>query len=167
MVEVWEIERKHMAHEGGGNRAGLPAEQINSVAIGDGKEAPSDISGVARGPVMQVRGAYASMACHALNGLVGAVDNHGGTLKANKEYTQSFPGYKDFKEDTAKAGKKNKKIDHRGGKEFLALTKGKTEAGGKTKNAANGIINEDPTEIKVVKANIKTLPFLYPGIEGG
>ena len=40
---------------------------------------------------MQVRGGYASMICHALNGLTGGVDNVGGTQKANKEYTASFP----------------------------------------------------------------------------
>ena len=38
----------------------------------------------------------------------------GGTLKANKEYTQSFPGYDDFLDEIAKEGKGHKKIDHRG-----------------------------------------------------
>ena len=61
---------------------------------------------------MQVRGGYTGMAVHALNGLVGAVDNVGGTLASNKEYTIQFPEPDPFMDDIAKEGKKYEKIDH-------------------------------------------------------
>ena len=67
---------------------------------------------------MQVRGGYTSMAVHALNGIVGAVDNIGGTLKSNKEYTSKFPSEKPFVDDIAKKGKKHEKIDQRGRLQF-------------------------------------------------
>jgi anaerobic selenocysteine-containing dehydrogenase len=159
LVKWWNIELKDKTPEWAADRTGLSAEQIKGVAIGYGRAAPQAISWVARGPVMQVRGAYAGMAAHALNGLVGSVDNVGGTLKANKEYTQSFPDYKDFQDDIAAAGTKHGKIDHRGRKQFPALNKGKSGGGVVTNNAADGIIYEDPNEIKVAIGYMNNFPF--------
>ena len=105
------------------------------------------------------------MAAHALNGLVGSVDNKGGTLKANKEYTLKFPSPDDFIDDIAKAGKKHKKIDQRGRKEFPSLKKGKPGSAVVTNNAAEGIINEDPNEIKVAIAYMNNFPFSCPQTE--
>jgi anaerobic selenocysteine-containing dehydrogenase len=104
LIKWWNLELKDKTPEWAAERTGLPADQIRRVAVGYGKAAPHAISWVGGGPVMQVRGGYNSMATHALNGLVGSVDNHGGTLKANKEYTKSFPSEKDFLDDIAKAG---------------------------------------------------------------
>ena len=64
------------------------------------------------------------MICHALNGLTGGVDNVGGTLQSNKEYTQEFPEPDDFMDEIAKKGKKHEKIDHRGRLEFPAIKEG-------------------------------------------
>lgn len=159
LVKWWNIELKDKTPEWAADKTGLTAEQIKRVAIGYGKAAPHAISWVARGPVMQVRGAYACMAAHALNGLVGSVDNEGGTLKANKEYTQSFPSEKEFLDEVAEAGSKHKKIDHRGRKEFPALNGGKSGGGVVTNNAADGIINEDPNEIKVAIGYMNNFAF--------
>ncbi|MCP4552582.1 MAG: dehydrogenase, partial [Bacteroidetes bacterium] len=114
---------------------------------------------------MQARGGYASMACHVLNALTGAVDNEGGALKANKEYTISFPSPNDYIDTIAKAGKKHKKIDHRGRKEWPVLSKGKSGGGVITNNAAEGIINEDPNEIKVAIAYFNNFAFSCPQSE--
>jgi anaerobic selenocysteine-containing dehydrogenase len=165
LIKWWNIELKDKSPEWAAERTDLPAEQIRRVAIGYGKAAPYSISWVARGPVMQVRGAYACMAAHALNGLVGAVDNVGGTLKANKEYTQSFPSEKDFQDEIAKTGAGHKKIDHRGRKEFPALNGGKSGGGVVTNNAADGIINEDPNEIKVAISYMNNFTFSCPQSE--
>jgi anaerobic selenocysteine-containing dehydrogenase len=165
VVKWWNLELKDKTPEWAAERTGLTAEQIKRVAIGYGKAAPHAISWVGRGPVMQVRGAYTSMAAHALNGLVGAVDNVGGTFKANKEYTQSFPSYKDFQDEIAKEGTSHKKIDHRGRKEFPALTKGKSGGGVVTNNAADGILDEDPNEIKVAIAYMNNFTFSCPQTE--
>ena len=159
LVKWWNIELKDKTPEWAAEKTGLKADQIRSIAIGFAKAAPQAISWVARGPVMQVRGAYACMAAHALNGLVGSVDNVGGTLKSNKEYTQSFPDYKDFQDEIAAAGAKHGKIDHRGRKEFPALNKGKSGGGVVTNRAADGIINEDPNEIKVAIGYMNNFPF--------
>jgi anaerobic selenocysteine-containing dehydrogenase len=165
LVRWWNLELRDKTPEWASAKTGLPAEQIRRVAMGYGKAAPHAISWVGGGPVMQVRGAYASMACHALNGLVGSVDNRGGTLKANKEYTQSFPDYKDFQDEIAKAGTKHSKIDHRGRKEFPALNAGKSGGGVVTNNAADGILAEDPNEIKVAIAYMNNFAFSCPQSE--
>lgn len=162
LIRWWNAELLDKTPEWAAERTGLPAEQIRRIAIEYGKAAPHAISWVGGGPVMQPRGGYTSMAAHALNGLVGAVDNVGGTLKANKEYTQSFPAPDDYLDDIAKEGKSHKKIDHRGRKEFPALSKGKSGGGVVTNNAADGIINEDPNEIKVAIGYMNNFAFSAP-----
>ena len=165
VVKWWNIELKDKTVDWAAERAGLPAEQILRVARAYGKAAPHAICWVGGGPAMQVRGGYTAMAAHALNGLVGSVDNVGGTLKANKEYTGSFPKPDDFMDDIAKAGKKHKKIDGRGTKGFPALKKGKPGSAVVTNNAADGIINEDPNEIKVAIAYMNNFAFSCPQTE--
>jgi anaerobic selenocysteine-containing dehydrogenase len=162
IVKWWNLELKDKTAEWAAKKTELPVEQIRRVAIGYGKAAPHAICWVGGGPSMQVRGGYTSMAAHALNGIVGAVDNVGGTLKANKEYTQSFPSEKPFQDDIAKAGTKHKKIDGRGTKEFPSLNAGKSGGGVVTNNAADGIINEDPNEIKVAIAYMNNFVFSCP-----
>ena len=165
IVKWWNLELKDKTPEWAAAKTGLPVEQIKRVAIGYGKAAPHAICWVGGGPSMQVRGGYTAMATHALNGIVGAVDNVGGTLKANKEYTQKFPSEKPFQDDIAKAGTKHKKIDARGTKEFPALNAGKSGGGVVTNNAAEGIINEKPNEIKVAIGYMNNFAFSCPQTE--
>ncbi|MCF8078082.1 MAG: molybdopterin-dependent oxidoreductase [Desulfobacterales bacterium] len=159
LVRWWNLEIRDKTPEWAAARTGLPAEQIRQVALEYGRAAPHAISWVGGGPVMQVRGGYASMICHALNGLVGSVDNVGGTLAPNKEYTSHFPAPDDFIDDIAKEGKKHEKIDQRGRLEFPSLNKGKSGGGVVTNNAADGILNEDPNEIKVAIAYMNNFSF--------
>ena len=165
LIKWWNLELKDKTAQWAAKKTKLSAEQIRRVAIGYGKAAPQAICWVGGGPAMQVRGSYAAMAAHALNGLVGAVDNVGGTLVANKEYTQSFPGADNFLDNIAKKGKKHKKIDHRGRKEFPALKKGKPGSAVVTNNAAEGILNEDPNEISVAIAYMNNFAFSCPQTE--
>ncbi|RME98340.1 MAG: dehydrogenase, partial [Chloroflexi bacterium] len=165
LVKWWNLELKDKTPEWAAQRTGLSAEQIKKVAVGYGNAAPHAISWTSRGVHMQPRGGYTCMAAHALNGLVGAVDNVGGTLKANKEYTQSFPKPDDYMDDIAKEGKSHKKIDHRGTKAFPALAKGKSGGGVVTNNAADGILNEDPNEIKVAIGYMNNFSFAAPQSE--
>jgi anaerobic selenocysteine-containing dehydrogenase len=162
IVKWWNLELKDKTPEWAAEKTGLPLEQIRKVTIEFGRKAPHSICWVGGGPAMQVRGGYSAMAAHALNGLVGSVDNVGGTLKANKEYTLSFPKPDDFMDDIAKKGKKHKKIDQRGTKEFPALKKGKPGSAVVTNNAAEGILNEDPNEIKVAIAYMNNFTFSCP-----
>jgi len=165
IVKWWNLELKDKTVEWAAEKTGLEADQIRRVAIGYGKAAPHAMCWVGGGPSMQTRGGYTCMAAHSLNALVGAVDNVGGTLKANKEYTGSFPKPDKFMDETAKAGKKHKKIDGRGTKAFPALKKGKPGGGVVTNNAADGILNEDPNEIKVAIAYMNNFPFSCPQTE--
>jgi anaerobic selenocysteine-containing dehydrogenase len=161
IVKWWNLELKDKTPKWAAKLTGLPTEQIKRVAIGYGKAAPHAISWMGGGPCMQVRGAYASLAVHALNGIVGAVDNVGGTLQSNKEYTTKFPKPDDFMDEIAKKGKKHGKIDHRGRLEFPSLNK-KSGGGVVTNNAADGILNADPNEIKVAIAYMNNFAFSCP-----
>ena len=166
LVKWWNLELKDKTPEWASKITDLPVEQIKRVATGYGKAAPHAISWLGGGPCMQVRGSYAAMAVHALNGIVGAVDNVGGTQKSNKEYTSKFPKPDDFLDDIAKNGKafgkKHGKIDQRGRLEFPALNKGKSGGGVVTNNAADGILNADPTEIKVAIGYMNNFAFSCP-----
>ena len=141
VVAWWNLELKEKTPEWAAKITDLPEEQIKRVATGYGQAAPHCISWVGGGPVMQVRGAYTSMMCHALNGLTGGIDNIGGTQQSNKEYTSKFPKPNDWMDDIAKKGKKHGKIDHRGRLELPVLSKGKSGGGVVTNNAAEGILN--------------------------
>lgn len=159
IVKWWNLELKDKTPEWAAERTGIPAGQIRQVAVDYGKAAPHAISWVGGGPVMQVRGAYTSMICHALNGLTGGVDNNGGTLQSNKEYTIGFPESDDFLDDVAKKGKKHEKIDQRGRLQFPCITEGKSGGGVITNNAADGILNADPYDIKVAVAYMNNFTF--------
>jgi len=165
LIRWWNIELKDKAAAWAAKKTDLPKEQIQRVAIDFAKAAPHAICWVGGGPSMQVRGGYTAMAAHALNGLVGSVDNVGGTLKANKEYTRHFPKPDDFMDDIAKAGKKHKKIDQRGYKEFPAIKEGKAGSAVVTNRAADGIISEDPYDIKVAVAYMNNFVFSCTGTE--
>ncbi|RJQ63785.1 MAG: twin-arginine translocation signal domain-containing protein [Desulfobacteraceae bacterium] len=159
IVRYWNIELKDKTPEWAAKKTGIPAEQIVRVATEYGKAAPHAISWVGGGPSMQVRGAYTSMICHALNGIVGAVDNVGGTLAANKEYTEKFPKPDDFMDELAKKGKKYEKIDQRGRKEFPCINSGKPGSAVVTNHVADGILSRDPYEIKVAIAYMNNFAF--------
>ncbi|MEW8051628.1 MAG: molybdopterin dinucleotide binding domain-containing protein, partial [Candidatus Thiodiazotropha sp.] len=130
----------------------VPAEQIRRVAIGFGKAAPNVMVWMAPGAAMQPRGAYGALAAHALNGLVGGADNKGGTLQKMKAPYTHIPLYKEkfkpYLDEIAQKGVKHKKIDQRGTLEFPSLKK-KPGGGVVTNRAADGILDEDPYEIKV------------------
>lgn len=159
IVRYWNLELKDRTAEWAAEKTGLPVEQINRVALDYGKAAPHCISWLGGGPSMQVRGAYIGMAVHALNGITGACDNVGGTLVSNKEYSGKFPEPDDFMDEIAKKGKKHEKIDQRGRKEWPCINEGKPGSAVVTNNAADGILKEDPYEIKVAIGYMNNFAF--------
>jgi len=159
IVRYWNLELKNKTAEWAAKRTGLPVEQINRVALDYGRAAPHCISWLGGGPSMQVRGAYTGMAVHALNGITGACDNVGGTLASNKEYTGKFPEPDDFMDEIAKKGKKYEKIDQRGRKEWPCINAGKPGSAVITNHAADGILKEDPYDIKVAIAYMNNFAF--------
>ena len=62
-------------------------------------------------------------------------------------------------DDIAKKGKKHEKIDQRGRLEIPCIKSGKPGSGVITNNAADGILNDDPYEIKVAIGYMNNFPF--------
>ncbi len=165
LVKWWNLELKDRTIEWSAKITELPADRIRSVAIGFAKAAPRAISWVGGGPVMQVRGAYNSMAAHALNGLVGSVDNVGGTMKGNKKFMDEWPDYKPFMDTIAEEGVSHKKIDQRGTKAFPALNEGKSGGGVVTNRCADAILAADPYDVKVAIGYFNNFAFSCPQSE--
>lgn len=163
LVRWWNLELKDRTPQWAEQKAGIPAEQIIRVAREFAEAAPKAISWLSPGTSMQVRGGYAAMAAHALNGLVGSVDNVGGTIRSAKYPTQAIPSIEPFMDDIAKAGNKHHKVDQRGYKEFPALKKGKSGGGVITNRLADAILDEDPYEVKMAIGYWNNFPFSCAG----
>ncbi|MFN3406290.1 MAG: molybdopterin-dependent oxidoreductase, partial [Caldimicrobium sp.] len=110
LVKWWNLELKDKTPAWAEKICGIPKETIEKVARGMGKAAPHVIVWLGPGACMHVRGAYTAMAIHALNGLLGSVDNIGGTIYAVKQPTKSAPPMDKYMDDLAKKYTKQKKI---------------------------------------------------------
>ena len=159
VVKWWNLELKDRTPQWAAQRCSVPAEQIRRVAIGFAKAAPRALSWVSPGTAMQARGAYAALAAHALNGLVGGVDHKGGCVQKTKIPYGKIPDIKPYQDEIAKKGSSFPKIDQRGTLAFPALKKGKSGGGVVTNNTAEAILNSDPYEIKVAIANWANFAF--------
>jgi hypothetical protein len=76
----WNTELKDRTPEWAEPICGIPAAQIRRVVADMVAAAPRVVVMMGGGPNMQARGAYASIAVHALAGLLGAIDVEGGVL---------------------------------------------------------------------------------------
>lgn len=150
LVKWWNQELKIRTPEWAEKITGIPKAQIIKTATGLGKAAPQAIVWLGPGPGMSPRGAYISFAVHALNGLLGSIDNEGGTITSPKVPKSNLPGFDAYVDEIAKKGGKEKKIDQRGTKAFPTIAAGKAGSGVVTNNVANGMLNNDPYDIKVV-----------------
>ena len=164
LVKWWNIELKDKTPEWAAPITGIPVEQIRRVAVGFAKAAPRAISWVARGPVMQVRGAYAGMAAHALNGLVGSADSRGGTLRANSASIVAFPSPTPFEDAPALEGLKIPKLFKSGSKDMPAMPGGTSGGGVVTGYTADAILKDEP-EIKVLIGYMHNFAFSAPGAQ--
>jgi anaerobic selenocysteine-containing dehydrogenase len=165
LVKWWNIELKDKTPEWAEKVTLIPREQIVRVARGMGKAAPHVAVWLGPGACMHVRGAYSAMAIHALNGLLGSVDNKGGPLAHAKQPVNKMPKLDAYKDDLAKKHSKMKKIDQRGYKGFPSLKKGKSGGGVVTNNVAEGILQEDPNEIKMALGYMNNFAFSCTGAE--
>jgi len=165
LVSWWNLELKDKTPQWASEKSGIPAEQIIRVARGFADAAPRAISWLSPGSSMHVRGGYTAMAAHALNGLVGSVDNEGGTLRGAKIPVNKTPSFKPYYDEIAKKGTKNKKMDQRGTLRFPALNKGKSGGGVVTNNAADAILSDDPYPIKMAIGYWNNFAFSCSGAE--
>ena len=165
VVQWWNLELKDRTPEWAEKQCGIPAEQIRRVAHDFAKAAPRAISWLSPGACMQVRGGYAAMAAHALNGLVGSADSVGGVVQKAKVVADSIPDYSAYQDDMAKTNSKQKKIDQRGTLAFPSLKKGKSGGGVVTNNVADAVLQSDPYDIKVAIANWANFAFSCSGTD--
>ncbi len=168
LVKWWNLELFDKTPEWAAERAGIPAEQIIRVARNFAAAAPNAISWVSAGATMNPRGAYISLAVHALNGLVGSVDNVGGIFQhisipsgrlpemdpfmaiMTRAPTGRLPDIDPFMTEMTRAYSQYAKIDQRGTLLLPALNNGRSGGGVVTNRVADAILDEDPYDIKVM-----------------
>ncbi|QIZ78168.1 arsenate respiratory reductase molybdopterin-containing subunit ArrA [Ferrimonas lipolytica] len=163
IVKWWNLALKDYTPEWAEQTAGIAAADIRTIAEEMGAVAPNVQVWNARGAVMQTRGTYTSMACHALNGIFGSIDNEGGVFPYNKApLNKNFPDPDAYMDAIAKKGKKHEKIDQRGRLELPALKKGKSGKGVVTGNVATALNAADPYNIEVMLAYFNNFAFSSP-----
>lgn len=165
IVKWWNLELKDRTPEWAAEIAGVPAEQIYRVARDFAEAAPRAISWLSPGTAMQIRGGYTAMGAHALNGLVGSVENIGGTSRSGSVPVADTPEMDKYLDEVAKKGKEYEKIDQRGRLQFPALKKGEPGAGVITNNVADAILDEDPYEIKMAMSYWNNYVFSCTGAQ--
>lgn len=166
LVKWWNIELKDRTPEWAEKICGISKSQIVKVAKIMMANKPKCAVWMGPGPVMSPRGAYASFAIHALNGLLGACEVEGGSLRNHpKVPSGNFPKIDDFLDDIAKKGVKEKKIDQRGYKQYPSIASGKAGSAVISNNVATGILNKDPYDIKVVMSYWANFNFSCTGAD--
>lgn len=165
VAKWWNLELKDKTPEWASDLCGIDADTIRSIAIEFAKAAPHALVFMGGGAVMQVRGAYNSMAVHALNGLIGCVDHEGGVLQGRSPKLNGLPKADDFMDEVAQKNTKIEKIDQRGTKEFPALKEGKPGSGVVTNRVADAILSEDPYLPKVVMGYFNNYNYSCPETE--
>ena len=152
VVTWWNLELRDKTPEWAAPLAGVSAGQIMRVATEFARAAPNVTVFMGGGAVMQVRGAYNSMAIHALAGLVGSVDHEGGSLAGVSTAEQSLPGAAPFIDEIARRGRSFPKTDQRGYKDLPSLNSGRSGGGVVTNRVADAILSSDPYQLKMVLA---------------
>jgi len=167
VVKWWNLAVKDMTPAKAAEICGVPEDQIVRVAKGLAAAAPNVAVWMGPGAAMQARGAYSAMAVHALGGLLGSVDNEGGSLQTAKIPVNKLN--KDIlgkhQDELAKKHSKMEKIDQRGRLELPVIAKGKSGGGVSTNNAARGIFDKDPYQIKVLVGYMNNFPFSCNGTD--
>jgi anaerobic selenocysteine-containing dehydrogenase len=149
LVKWWNLELKDRTPAWAEKETLIPAAQIVRVARAMGKAAPKVAVWMGPGVAMNPRGTYTAMIVHALNGLVGSVDNEGGMWQSSSVPVAGFPKADAYLDDVAKGAGKFKKLDGRGAKDMPALMNARPGSGVVTNNIANGML-KDPGAAKVV-----------------
>ncbi|MFH0823213.1 MAG: molybdopterin-dependent oxidoreductase [Pseudomonadota bacterium] len=164
LVKWWNIELKDKTPAWGEKESLIPKDQIVRVARIMGKAAPKTAVWMGPGAAMQPRGTYSAMGVHALNGLLGSVDNEGGVLRSQKVPTASFPKSDKFVDEIATKFSKEKKIDGRGAKDMPAMMNAKPGSGVVTNNVANGML-KNPEAVKVFISTWSNFNFSATGAQ--
>ena len=154
LIEWWNVELKDKTPAWAAGITGIAESEIIALAEGMAAAAPAVSVWLGPGPVMSTRGTYTSMAIHALNGLLGSVENVGGPQHTASSSIASIPStYSSYQDATALNGLGYSKIDQRGTLKFPAMKKGSPGGGVVTNNVANAINDQDPYNIRMAIGN--------------
>lgn len=150
LIKWWNIELKNKTTAWAAGITGIPSATIEKIAEEMAEKAPNVSVWYGPGPTMTTRGTYTGMAIHALNGLLGSVDNVGGPVrKQSAPSTNGITDVKPFQDNIAKTGAAFPKIDQRGTLKLPAMASGVPGSGVVTNNVPNAMLAEDPYDIKV------------------
>ena len=163
LVEWWNIALKDYTPEWAAALCGIDEDQIRRIAAKLIDASPRVQIWRSRGVQMQHRGSYTAMALHALNGLLGSVDQEGGVLKWASAPMAKMPSSKEYVDEIGKPGLKMEKMDRRGRLEFPALKKGKSGGGVVTNAVATSILEADPYAPAFVLGYHNNFTFSAPG----
>ncbi len=165
VVKWWNLELKDRSPKWAEDITGIPKNEIIEVAKGMGQAAPNVCVWLGPGAAMHVRGGYSAMAVHALNGLLGSVDNEGGSIQLMKIPVNKIPKFDTYQDELAQKHAKMQKIDQRGYLQFPALKKGKSGGGVVTNNVAQAMLDKDPYEIKMAIGYMNNFTYSCTGTE--
>jgi anaerobic selenocysteine-containing dehydrogenase len=158
LVKWWNLELKDRTPAWAEKETLIPAAQTVRVARAMGKAAPKVAVWMGPGVGMNPRGTYASMAVHALNGLVGSIDVEGGTLQSSSVPVAAFPKSDAYLDEIAKGAGKFKKIDGRGAKDMPAMMNARPGSGVVTNNIPNAML-KDRGAVKVLISSWSNFNF--------
>ncbi len=164
VIKWWNLDLKNKTPEWAEKKCGISADLIKKIAIDFALAAPRAISWVSPGASMQVRGGYGAMAAHALNGLVGSIDNKGGVVQKKSPPVNKTPKYSKYQDELAKKHSKLKKIDQRGSKAFPAMKK-KPGKGVVTNNVADAILENKPYPLEMAIGYWNNFAYSCSGAE--
>ena len=164
LVKWWNLELKDRTPAWAEKETLIPAAQILRAARAMGKAAPKTAVWMGPGVAMNPRGTYASMAVHALNGLLGSIDVEGGVWQSSSVPIAAFPKSDAYLDDIAKGAGKFKKLDGRGAKDMPAMMNARPGSGVVTNNIANGML-KDPGAAKVVLCSWANFNFSCTGAQ--
>lgn len=149
VVAWWNLELLNRTPEWAEPITGISAKEIREVACEFAEAGSRAISWTTPGASMQIRGAASSIACHALNGLVGSVDHEGGILQARSVSVNKSPDTKAYIDPRFADSLKKPKIDQRGTKNFPNISHGVPGGSVVTSRVAQALLDQDPYDIKV------------------
>jgi anaerobic selenocysteine-containing dehydrogenase len=165
LVRWWNLELKDRTPAWAESETLIPAAQTERVARAMAKSAPKTAVWMGPGVGMNPRGTYASMAVHALNGLLGSIDVEGGVWQtAGGVPINAFPAPDPYVDELAARTGKTAKLDGRGTREMPAMMGGKPGSGVVTNNVANGML-QNPEAAQMVIASWANFNFSCSGAE--
>lgn len=152
LVTWWNSALKDATPEWAQPLCQVEAARIRAIAREFAAAGQRAVSWTSPGVAMSARGLYATMACYALNGLVGSIGAEGGVLRFPKIPVAALPSTEPFLDDIARAANTRPVIDGRDDPTLMAAKGTKVHANQVTNHIAEGILSDDPYPLDMMIA---------------